>query len=246
VPLLRAGLTLSWLHGTRYVRTTSSIGELLTTPYAITGSSQQTRQEAGGGNGLAITPGVSWQLNEHWQAALSAPDLLAGILWHRSPATRELLLVLDSLCADRYVLQPVLDSFIVRHDRQVPAGSFVTSLPGMLALGIAWNSRSLGPDSTPPVSGFRAGIALNVPLGSNSVTTPPPLAGVTLAWRPLFGFAVGLALGWHPAASWTADLGLAGVTASGFEFRLGGGLQGRSLSAARAAQLNLGFSYSFD
>jgi hypothetical protein len=251
--MIRTGVGLSWLKGTRYSLTTISTGDLLTTPYAITGFSHQTRLEADGGDGFGLTLGSSLRMSDHWRAGLTLRDLIAGIWWHRNPGTRDVDLVLDSLDATRFARQPSLDSFVTRSNVLTLGGTFFASQPGVLALGLGYQTGAgwtAGPDENRPGGqderGVKVGIAINLPLQSSIFVTAPPLAGISFEWRPTGGFGTGLSLGWRPGQGWIGNLAFAAFTESGFEFKIGGEMQGRNLPAVRSAQLDVGMSYIFE
>ncbi len=228
------GLGLSWLHGFRYTVTTSSAGELLTTPYAITGCSHQSRDQAGGGDGFGVTIGGALRLGRYWQLGLSIRDLGAGIWWHGNPGVREITTELESLDVYRYYEEPILDSFVIHTDSFLPRGTIWMRVPGALATGIGFS----------PGRVLSLGLLVNLPLGWNRFIDEPPLAGLRVQLRPLYHLGLDALAGWHRQKGWVGQLAI-GTHYRGVEFSVGAELRGRSPGEAKDAAVNLALGYDF-
>jgi len=197
------GIGLSWLHGFNYVLTTASAGELKTTPYAISGYMTETRTQADGGDGFAVSLGGALRLNESWQLGASLRDLPSRIWWHGNPGVRQLGAELESLSASRYRIKPSLDSFLLRTSTFSPGPGFTTSLPGVAALGAGFA----------PSEVVRVAAVMNLRLWADAFLPEPPLAAARVDVRPLRSVQVSVMPGWH------MHKGPGGHAAVGFQIR---------------------------
>ena len=227
------GVTVSWLRGMRYTMTASSSGELLTTPYVITGSTVQVRNVADGGDGFGITMGSALKFGESWRLGLSMRDLIAGIWWSENPGVRRVCIDLDSLNGYRYYQKPVLDSFLVKRDFFQSGGTIWTRLPGVIALGLGYT-----------IAMLKLGAIVNLPLSWSPFISESPIGGVKFELEPLscVGFT-GMAA-WHRQQGWSVALSTVGFY-KGLEFSIGTEFRGHRLSAVKNAAMLFRIGYEF-
>lgn len=228
-----AGVTGSWLSGTRYAHTVSSTGELLTTPTEVTGFIHQLRSQAAGGDGFGVTLGAAAHFGP-WRFGVSARDMLAGIWWHRNPGTREMTMELDSLSFTRYYEQPEFDSLLVRDDQFRSGPTVWTRVPGVLAFGAGFA----------PFEVLRTGLMVNIPLGSSPFVPEPLLAAARLELRPLRAIGIGFLAGWHRRNSWVGRVSV-GSQLRGLEMTAAAEMQGPSLSGVSDLSFEIGLGYEF-
>ncbi len=229
---IAVGAGVSWLHGFKYVLTTASTGAVLTTRYAVTGFVSQERQQATGGDGLALCLGGIAQLGDRWRLGLSLRDLPALVCWHSNAGTRRFTVHLDSLDAARYRVRPSLDSFLIKTNTFDASDVFWTTVPGVLAAGLSYQPRTV----------FRCGVMANAQLWSEPFFPKPPLVAARLDLRPIELLHLNLTPGWHKA------MGPGGHVALGF-FHRGVGLTvdvemwGFRSAHSGCARLRLGYDF---
>ncbi len=243
---IRAGVGLSWLHGLRYSAVTASTGELLTTPYTVTGFVHQVKSQADGGDGFGLTVGGSLPLGDRLHLDLVLRDPIGIIFWNRNPRAREISYDLESLDVAAFIREPFLDSFLMRTNVSRPGATISTRLPGVLAFGVGYQ----------PSEVLAVGATVNLPVTSSPAGSipgsAPPFVGLQVKLVPIQSAGVGISAGWGgqqgPAGRSDGALWmqlLLGIRAHGLLFSAGAEVTGCSYEDVKTAAFQLGLGYEF-
>jgi len=231
--LVGLGIGVSWLHGFNYVHTTTSSGELLTTPYAVTGYMAQTRTQADAGDGFAATLGALVRPASWLRLGLTLRDLPAAVHWNHNTGVRRFRIELDSLDAARYRLKPKLDSFIERTNSFEPGPDFWTTLPGIAAIGVGYEPNAV----------VRFGAVANLRLWADPFVPEPPLAALRVDLHPVRPFQLSIMPGWHRDKGPGGHLGL-GFHYHGVVLCLDAEAWGLPETSEALFRLRLGFDFA--
>jgi hypothetical protein len=243
---IRVGVGLSWLHGLRYSAVTASTGELLTTPYTMTGFVHQVQSQADGGDGFGLTVGGSLPLGDRLHLDLVLRDPIGIIFWYDNPRAREVSYKLKSLDVPAFIREPRLDSFLVRTTVSRPGAAISTRLPGVLAFGGGYQPSKI----------LSVGATVNLPVTSSPPNSIPasaqPFVGLQVKLVPIQSAGIGISAGWGgqqgPAGRSEGALWiqlLLGIRVHGLLFSTGAEMTGRKYESVKTAAFQLGLGYEF-
>ncbi|MCP4567760.1 MAG: conjugal transfer protein TraF [FCB group bacterium] len=191
---LSIGGTFKYLKGFGYEEVTEMNGEAVTLATGFEGAGSLVSRTATGGAGYALDLGASLQISRNYTVGVSLFNFLSSIKWDKDTEEHRFQFNFDTLT----VVNMGDDDLITSSDTTVEIGSFNSSLPSTIKVGLAkTNGKLLW--AVDWEQGFRT--------APGSSTTPRISSGAEYRLLSFLPLRAGFALGGKPGTTFSGGMG---------------------------------------
>lgn len=135
---LAVGGTIRYLRGLAVEEVVELEGLFATSLTGFSGSGKMVARTATGGTGYAVDVGAALKLNDSYTVGLRFKNLLGSIKWNRGAEEHGYIFNFDTMTIDN-----MADDYVVSDDYTKDIGSFSTSMPTTMNVGLAKHSGRL-------------------------------------------------------------------------------------------------------
>jgi len=137
------GATFHYFYGFAHQEIIEASGGILTTDSGFVGDAQAVIRSALGGSGQAVDLGASMIFAKNWVISAGLENLYSKIKWDKETEETRFTFQMDPVTLETLLDSEDDDSLTETSDTTYPIGSFTTTLPAQLKLGIAKLGRKL-------------------------------------------------------------------------------------------------------